>query len=108
LVSVPAPVLSGVHEIDPNSPPTDGVWMSWADANAMAVEKRNERLLLQEKELVCKKEISRLNLYNESMVKQIKNDIKNSWWYVWGFPIGIVAGVLVGSIVPIAIFGVNK
>lgn len=99
------PVFSGVQEIDPSRPPRDGVWMTWQDASAMAVNQRNERLFCQERELLCKKELAQLSFSKETMEKQIKRDMRQSWWYIWGCPVGIVAGVLIGSIVPIAIMG---
>jgi len=100
--------LKGLNEIDPKNPPKDGVWMSWPDATSMAVNQRNQRLGCQEKDLQCQKEIAKLNLANEQLEKQIKTDIRASWWYNWAFPIGILTGFIVGAVVPIAVMGGMK
>lgn len=104
--SRPAPVvLNGMQEIDPESPPMEGVWMTWEDAYAMATYMRQQRVDYETKLELEKKSSTIAKQHADLLEKQLLDDNSpaKKWWLTWGFPIGLGIGTILGVVVPIAI-----
>lgn len=99
--SLPPPVpvvVKGFQEIDPENPPTEGVWATWDDARALALAQQQERLDAMH-------EVADLTQDNALLKAQMQAQIEanqqlttgwRAWLMSWGLPLGLLCGLGLG------------
>lgn len=102
--------FEGMQEIDPESPPHDGLWMDWDNALAFSNALRNERVANEIEASNLRKDRAIAEYKAEAAQRQLAEDNSpvKKWWLTWGFPIGLGIGTILGIVVPVTIYGVQN
>jgi hypothetical protein len=84
--------------IDPDSPPTDGVWMSWEKARRYVQDKRADELRQKTRELDLQEQRDLEKVRREGAERREKEAIKiaDSWWSRWGAYVTGLVGLTLG------------
>lgn len=91
-------VKSGFVPIDKENPPTDGVWATWEDARAIAINNEAERtkFLLQINSIESDRDVALMRLNSaEKKLEQETSGI-GQWLKKWGLPVGLLVGMGAG------------
>lgn len=91
-------IKNGMQPIDPEKPPTDGVWASWEDAIAISNNQRKERsdLFIKINQTAEERDIAMARLVKTQEELEKNNKGIDKWLKQWGLPVGIVLGFGLG------------